>query len=156
MKTPFHILVFRLSVPLLAALLHADPAMPGGFVTTWTDSSGLTWRETGTLPLAFTNAAAAVKASMKSQGYALRHDIFDKSLPGHRLFLFRKGGEEVTILLSRAEDTGATGLSWGVTRASDSESSAGGDASRTPGFVPPSIADTAHVSSNNTERTTQP
>lgn len=157
MKTPFLAFATGLFVLLSAPSVLADPAMPDGFDATWTDDTGLTWRETGTLPLAFTNAVEAVKASMKSQGYSLRHDIFDKSIPDHRLFLFLKNGEELTIMLWRI-DAGVAGLSWGVTRTTEPASPASEDNSPTIRSAPPSSqpSEPANVSSNNTQNAARP
>ncbi len=136
---------------LAAVSIHADPAMPDGFVAMWTDDSGLSWRETGSLPQAFSNAVESVKTTMKRQGYSLRHDIFDKAFPDQRLFLFLKEDEEATVMLWRI-DAGSVGLSWGVTRTSGSASSAEGTVSS----VSASVQSSPSLSTNTTETTTLP
>ena len=125
--------------------------MPDGFVAMWTDDSGLAWRETGSLPQTFSNAVESVKATMKSQCYSLRHDIFDKAFPDQHLFLFLKGDEEVTIMLWRTDD-GSSGLSWGVTRTSDPEPTV---AEAVPS-VSASVQPSSSISTNTTESTTLP
>ncbi len=133
---------------LAAASIRADPAMPDGFVATWTDDSGLAWRETGSLPQSLSNAVESVKAAMKAQGYSLRHDIFDKAFPDQRLFLFLKGDEEATIMLWRI-DAGSSGLSWGVTRTTDP----GPDVDAAAPAATASAAPLPSVSTNTTEST---
>lgn len=133
---------------LAAASIHADPAMPDGFVALWTDDSGLSWRETGSIPQSFSNAIESVKATMKRQGYSLRHDIFDKAFPDQRLFLFLKGDEEATIMLWRI-DAGSSGLSWGVTRTTDP----GPDVDAAAPAATASAAPLPSVSTNTTEST---
>ena len=135
---------------LAVAPVHADPAMPEGFVAMWTDDSGLSWRETGSLPQTFSNAVESVKATMKRQGYFLRHDIFDKAFPDQRLFLFLKGDEEATVMLWRI-DAGSAGLSWGVTQAPSSETPAEETVS-----VSASVQSSPSISTNTTESTTIP
>ncbi len=151
MKTPFLAFATGLFVLLSVPSALADPKMPDGFVATWTDDSGLAWRETGSLPQSFTNSVEAVKAAMKKQGYSLRHDIFDKAFPDHRLFLFLQSDEEVTVMLWRI-DANSSGLSWGVTKPSDPEPSV--DKSVRP--VSESAQSSENASTNNTEQTTQP
>ena len=148
MKNVFFAIVLA-TTWLVPALVFADPKMPDGFVATWTDDSGLSWRETGSLPQTFSNAVESVKATMKSQGYSLRHDIFDKAFPDQRLFLFLKGDEETTVMLWRI-DAGSAGLSWGVTRTSGSES----PAEETISSVSSSVPLSPSISTNTTESAT--
>lgn len=108
----------RILVPavawLAAALLSAEPKMPDGFTATWTDPSGLTWRETGSMPMPLGEALAALKAMMKSQGYTLRHDITGAAFGDRHLFLWVKGCEEVTVMVWPDGEKN-TCISWGVT-----------------------------------------
>lgn len=96
-----------------AAPLFADPAMPKGFVVEHVDDTGLTWRETGTLPMPLDEALAALKAALKAQGYAMRHDITGDAFGDRHLFLFLKSGEEATVM-AWPDGKGRTGLAWGV------------------------------------------
>ena len=98
---------------LAAAAAFADPKMPQGFVATNKDDSGLTWAETGTIGLGFAEATTKVKTSMRSQGYKLKHEISEKSLPGIRVYLWQKGAEEV-IVVAWTIDFRTSGISWGV------------------------------------------
>ena len=97
-----------------AATLCADPQMPEGFKVDWSDSSGLTWRETGALPLPLKDAMEALGTALKKQGYEMRHDITGDAFGDMHLFLWIKGEEELTIMVW-PEGDGGTGLSWGVT-----------------------------------------
>lgn len=118
MKTPVRNLV-PFAAALLAVSLLGEPAMPDGFVASWTDSSGLTWRETGILPLPLDEAIMALKATMKEQGYILRHDITGDAFGDLHLFLWLKEGEEATIM-AWPDSGNATSLCWGVTDANAS------------------------------------
>lgn len=113
MKTAFRLLIPAVAF-LAAAPFFADPKMPDGFVASWSDSSGLTWRETGAVPLSMAEALTALKAAMKKQGYALRHDITGEAFGERHLFLWVKGREEATIMVW-PDGEKSTGISWGVT-----------------------------------------
>lgn len=115
MKTSGARLFFAVAA-LASALALADPRMPEGFVVSWSDTSGLTWRETGAMPSPLKEALAALKASMKKQGYELRHDITGDAFGDMHLFLWFRGDEEVTVMVWPDDDKN-TGLSWGVTTA---------------------------------------
>lgn len=104
---------FIVAAVLAAATALARPTMPQGFVATSRDDSGLTWAETGTIKLGFAEATTKIKSSMRSQGYKLKHEIFEKSLPGIRFFLWQKGAEEV-ILMAWTIDFRTSGISWGM------------------------------------------
>lgn len=113
-------LVFSLAaVALLPAVaLFAEPRMPTGFVVFRADSSGMSWRETGSLPTSLNDALAALKTTMKAQGYVLRHDITGGAFGDRHLFLWLKGDEEATVMIW-PDGAKSTGLSWGVTNAND-------------------------------------
>lgn len=93
----------------------ADPAMPDGFKAAFSDSTGLTWRQSGSVAAAMTNAVAALSAAMTAQGYRMKHDIFDTTSPepDRHLFLWVKPDEELTVMLWDAGD-GETGFAWGL------------------------------------------
>ena len=112
---------FRMAAPrlvvaavlLAAAAAFASPKMPQGFVATSRDESGLTWAESGTIRLGFAEATTKIKSSMRSQGYKLKHEIYEKALPGIRVFLWQKGAEEV-IVMAWTIDFRTSGICWGV------------------------------------------
>ena len=100
-------------VAMVAFSVLAAPKMPLGFVATNRDDSGLTWAETGTIGLGFAEATARIKSSMRTQGYKLKHEIFEKSLPVILFFLWQKGAEEV-IVMAWTIDFRTSGISWGL------------------------------------------
>lgn len=87
--------------------------MPSDFKIVQNDTTGKTWRETGELKMPVAMGLVTIKSAMLAQGYALKHDIFDKKVPGQHLFLWVKGDEE--IIMSVWEKTlSTTGCSWGL------------------------------------------
>ena len=117
--------------------------MPDGFVARYSDSSGLTWRETGSMPCPLTNAVERLSASMAAQGYRMKHDIFDprQSVPDRHLFLWTKPGEEATVMVW-ADGEAVTGLSWGVTKPEAAATAAApAEAGPTAPAAPPSGGD---------------
>ena len=86
--------------------------MPSDFKIVHDDATGKTWRETGELKMPFAMGLVTLKSAMLSQGYALKHDIFDPRKNGQHLLLWAKGDEE--IIMSVWEKTlSTTGCSWG-------------------------------------------
>lgn len=123
MRKPLHLIAMGTAC-LFAAFLSAEPKMPDGFVAAWTDPSGLTWRETGILPMPFGEAIVALKAAMKKQGYVLCHDITGDAFGDLHLFLWLKEREEATIMIW-PDTRNATGVCWGVTGANANTNTAG-------------------------------
>ena len=98
---------------LWAVGLYALPTMPPDFKIIREDASGKTWRETGELKMPLAMGLVTLRSSMRTQGYALKHDIFDKKSPTSHILLWIKGEEE--IIMSVWEKTlSTTGCSWGL------------------------------------------
>ena len=105
----FLVLLFA---PLFASAL---PRMPMGFKASFSNDTGRTWRQMGTLPQPFAMARATVKTSMLGQGYKLVHDIAEGDNATRRLLFWRKEEEDV-ILMIWQEDLYTTGVSWGISK----------------------------------------
>lgn len=109
-------IVFFALFPLLLPLFSpAAPQMPMGFKPTFSNDTGRTWRQMGTLPQPFAMARATVKTAMLGQGYELVHDIAENDNATRRLLFWRKEEEDV-ILMIWQEDLYTTGVSWGISK----------------------------------------
>lgn len=102
----------------LPILAYAAPQMPMGFQPTFSNDTGRTWRQMGTLRQPFAMARATMKAAMLGQGYALVHDIAEDDNSTRRLLLWRKEGEDI-ILMIWQDDLYTTGVSWGISKRGD-------------------------------------
>lgn len=147
------------SAVLLAVLLPlstwAAPQMPMGFKPTFSNDTGRTWRQMGTLPQPFAMARAAVKTAMAGQGYKLVHDIAENENATRRLLFWRKEEEDV-ILMVWQEDLYNTGISWGISkRGDDGDDEASGAAedqkALSSQFALPVLQD-GHPPANNKEK----
>lgn len=115
---------------LLAVLMPlsagAAPQMPMGFRPTFSNDTGRTWRQMGTLPHPFAMSLAAVKTSMSGQGYRLVHDIAENDNATRRLLFWRREEDDV-ILMIWQEELYNTGVAWGISkRGSDGDDEAFG------------------------------
>ena len=118
----------KLFLAILVAPLFAfaAPRMPMGFRASFSNDTGRTWRQMGTLPQPMAMALAAVRAAMLGQGYELVHDIAENDNSAHRLLFWRREDEDIILMLWQ-EDLYNTGVSWGISkRGTDAEDEAFG------------------------------
>ncbi|MBR1608336.1 MAG: hypothetical protein IJ678_01835 [Kiritimatiellae bacterium] len=89
--------------------------MPAGFVRTRAvDESGSTWRETGTLPLPFETAVAALKGGLAAGGWAPVHDIAGGGAAATRRILFFSGATNDLLVAAWPSGDSETAVRWGL------------------------------------------
>ena len=116
MKTVAIIFGAAMAVLLLDAAYAGEdiPLLPDTFVRIGrVDESGKTWRESGQMRMALSNAVETLKTSIASQGYAFTHDIAD-SPDSPRRILFWTGLENDIIAMLWRIDDATTGVRWGL------------------------------------------
>lgn len=116
-------------LPFLPIVATAAPRMPMGFKVSFSNETGKTWCEIGSLPQPFAMARATLRSSMAGQGYKLVHDIAEGDAATRRLLFWRREDEDV-ILMIWQEDLYTTGVSWGISKRDDGFTSAEADERR--------------------------
>ena len=112
---PFRSALAIILAVLLPVLAWTAPQMPMGFKVAFSNDTGRTWRQMGTLSQPFAMSLATVKTSMSGQGYTLVHDIAENANATRRLLFWRKDEDDV-ILMIWQEDLYNTGVSWGISK----------------------------------------
>lgn len=91
------------------------PAMPEAFeVVGKTDASGVTWRQTGTLATAPSNAVSVLDGALSAQGYGLVHVIETPEDKGRSLVFWTSPDADVLAMLWPLDER-RTGMRWGFT-----------------------------------------
>jgi len=121
------------SAALFATVASAPEAtsrpflLPPSAYAVKSDGGRGTWRESGVVALTCVQAESSYRSEMSRRGWRFVHAITlnDGMVAGtsrQRLLLWRRGGQELTLMLRRV-DVGKTAFSWGLSRSG--ENSAG-------------------------------
>ena len=115
---PTTIFLFAVSSAVSPAL-SSVPVPPSSFEKTGkTDESGMSWRETGRMKTALTNAVEELKASFGAQGYEFAYDIA-RAPDDPRHILFWSGAtNDLLAMVWRVSDV-ETGVRWGLSPRAD-------------------------------------
>ncbi|MDT8389376.1 MAG: hypothetical protein RRC34_02590 [Lentisphaeria bacterium] len=114
-------------VPILVLAGHAEqvfsrppresfsPRWPDKTVLTPLDTSGGTWRQTGTVPTAYRNARADIQKRFLHQGCVLEKNVRLNTKPGQRreLTVWRWKKDKVLVMISELS-ADRTDLAWGM------------------------------------------
>ena len=105
---------------LVAGIAVADiPALPDSFVRIGrVDESGKTWRESGQMRMALSNAVETLESTFASQGYVFAHDIADSPESSRRLLYWTGAAHDILVMLWRV-DNATTGVRWGLSAHGD-------------------------------------
>lgn len=77
------------------------------------DDSGDTWRENGFVKAPFASAVGQFESALSRDNWQFVRRIELSRMPERSLFVWRRGANEITLMLWR-ESPDKTGFSWGV------------------------------------------
>ena len=76
---------------------------------------GKGWRENGVMTVPFVQAEASFKSAMAQSGWKYLHAVALSKGNRHTLYTWRRGGNELTLMLRRI-DVNKTSFSWGLVK----------------------------------------
>lgn len=108
--------IFLLAVfPAVFPALSSVPVPPSSFEKIGkTDESGTSWRETGRMKTALTNAVEELKASFGAQGYEFTYDIAQTPDDPRHILFWTGATNDLLAMVWRVSDV-ETGVRWGFT-----------------------------------------
>ncbi len=80
---------------------------------TLTEEDGKSWRQIGSIPLAYTAACRQFDLTFRKQGWRRVKTVAYDSRQWKKLEIWERSGERIMLHLWR-DDTGVTGFSWGI------------------------------------------
>ena len=76
---------------------------------------GKGWLESGVISVPFVQAEGSFKAALAQSGWKYLHSIALSRSNAHTIYTWRRGGQELTLMLRRIE-VNRTAFSWGLAK----------------------------------------